>query len=128
MSRARRGRVYRDLMKLTTSLVIALGLALTACDGGSSTDDCINLCTEAQAGDCTSVTGNCGSFCTALDAVQGPANCVSQRDTYESCLESGVNVCDTNCDAAETALEGCIIDYCEANQSDSDCVTLALSF
>src|SRR5689334_15801572 len=37
-------------------------------DGSSGGGDCTSLCTEAQAGDCTRVTGNCGNFCDALDS------------------------------------------------------------
>jgi hypothetical protein len=121
-----------DVMTLIKSLVLAsiLALGLAACggDGEGSTGDCIDLCTEAQAGDCTSVNGNCTSFCTALDGVQGPSNCTSQRNAYESCLEQGANVCDNDCAALESSLSNCVGTYCQANPTNADCQTLAASF
>jgi hypothetical protein len=114
--------VYDGEMKLFAVLVISL---FAACGGDA---DCADLCTEAQAGDCTSVVGNCGSFCAALDGVQGDANCVSQRTAYESCLNEGDSVCVNDCDSEETALSNCIAAFCINNQSDPDCITLAGSF
>lgn len=117
-----------EAMTYRTTLVACL-LAFAACGGDEgSTADCVSLCTEAQAGDCTSVQGNCTSFCTALDGVQGASNCTSQRNTYESCLEQGDNVCDNNCDAQENALSACVTTYCMANPTNADCQTLAASF
>jgi hypothetical protein len=105
---------------------IVLGLALVS--GCGSDPSCEDLCTEAQAGGCTTVTGNCGSFCAALDKVDGPANCESQRDAYESCLDSTPDVCDADCDAKESALSSCVGSYCLGHASDPSCVTLQQSF
>ena len=119
-------------MQLIKSLflasILASGLAACGGDGEGSTGDCVDLCTEAQAGDCTSVEGSCSSFCTALGNVQGPSNCTSQRNAYESCLEQGAAVCDNDCDAQENTLAACVTTYCQANPTNADCQTLAASF
>ena len=128
MSRQPRATCTVEAMTYFRTILASL-LVLAACGGDEgSTADCVSLCTEAQAGDCTSVDGNCTSFCTALDGVQGPSNCTSQRNSYESCLEQGANVCDNNCDAQETALSSCVTTYCMANPTNADCQTLAASF
>ena len=128
MSRGLRAGCTVEAMTYLKTLVASLFL-VAACGGdGSSTADCVSLCSEAQAGDCTQVEGNCSSFCVALDGVQGPSNCTSQRDTYESCLEQTPNVCDTNCGAQENALAACVQTYCMANPTNADCQTLAASF
>jgi hypothetical protein len=105
---------------------IALGFALVS--GCASDPSCEDLCTEAQAGNCTTVTGSCSNFCSALDKVQGPANCESQRDAYQSCLDSTPDVCDAGCDAKESALSSCVGSYCLGHASDPSCVTLQQSF
>jgi hypothetical protein len=118
-------------MQLSTSLrsiVVCLFMACGAGGGVAQTANCVDLCDEAQDGNCTSVTGNCSAFCDALDAVESPANCTSQRDSYQSCLDRGVDVCDTACDSQESALSNCLANYCVTRQSDPDCVTLIGSF
>lgn len=109
---------------ILSSTVVALSLI----SGCASDPSCEDLCAEGQAGNCTSITGNCGSFCAALDKVQGPANCESQRDAYQSCLDSKPDVCDADCDAKERALSSCVGAYCVGHASDASCVTLQQSF
>jgi hypothetical protein len=109
-----------------TNVRIALVLALIL--GACGDKSCEELCEEAQAGDCTSVNGNCGTFCSALDTVEGPSNCADERSTYESCLNGTDAVCDANCDSQESALSSCIQAYCIGHTNDAACVTLATSF
>jgi len=109
---------------LLVTITILLG-TLGACGSDAS---CEQLCEEAQAGDCTDVAGNCGSFCGALDDVESASGCADERDAYESCLNSKDAVCDVDCDAKENALESCVIAYCAGNAGDPSCVTLAGSF
>jgi hypothetical protein len=120
----------RTMMSLT-SLVRVFALSLVvACGGSDGTDtgECFDLCTEAQAGDCTSVTGNCTSFCEALDGVQDDSGCTSERSSYQSCLAGGSAVCDNDCDGEETALTDCLTDFCSQNLGNPDCQTLINSF
>ena len=112
----------------TTSIVGAFLLCLAAACGGGNSRDCTGLCTDAQAGQCTTITGSCTSFCNALDAVDGPSNCTSQRDAYEACLGVGANVCANSCDSQETSLSNCVGTYCANHASDPDCQTLINSF
>ena len=60
--------------------------------------------------------------------MQGPANCESQRDAYESCLNEGDAVCSNDCDGTENALSACVTSYCLANASNPNCIVLAGSF
>ncbi len=114
-----------------SSLVRTFALCLVvACgsDDGTDTGECVDLCSDAQAGSCTSITGSCTTFCNALDGVQDESGCTSDRAAYQSCLSGGVDVCDNNCDAAEGALEDCLTDFCAANLTNPDCQALANSF
>lgn len=117
-------------MQLSSILRGLFLCSVIACGGGggTSTADCVDLCTEAQAGQCTSISGNCSAFCDALDAVDDPAGCADEHAAYESCLEGGSNVCDNNCDAQEADLSNCVGTYCAANSGDPDCQTLINSF
>lgn len=117
-------------MKLS-SIVRALTFCVVAACGGSDgtdTGECVDLCTEAQAGDCTSIEGNCSAFCDALDGVQDEANCTSQRASYQSCLADGVDVCDNDCGVEETTLSNCLANYCLTRADEPDCATLINSF
>ena len=115
---------------LTILTVSGLCLAPLGCgdDGGGGDKSCSSLCSQAQAGSCTSIKGDCGKFCSALDAAQGPANCTSQRNAYQSCLSAGVTVCGSSCGTQESALTTCVGLYCLANLSNADCQTLKASF
>jgi len=115
------------------TILVATGLAMVAFD--CSTDDdggrnasCTTLCTEGQAGDCTAVTGSCGAFCSAVDAIFAAAGCTSQHGSYIGCLNQGINACAVDCDSQETAFTSCLTTYCLAHASDANCVTLATSF
>lgn len=119
------------LASINKGILVALVSVVAACDGGGvggGDKDCVDLCTEAQAGACTSIDGNCTSFCNALDAVDGPANCTSQNSAYQSCLNEGALVCDNSCAAAESSLSNCIAVYCATRQSEPNCATLIASF
>ncbi len=107
-----------------TKLVIAFAVLLGACGDKS----CEELCEEAQAGDCTSIEGNCGNFCGALDDVEGPSGCGDERSSYEACLNETDNVCDAGCGLQENALSSCVQAYCVGHASDPACATLAGSF
>lgn len=114
-----------------SSIVRALTFCLLAACGGSDgtdTGECVDLCTEAQAGDCTSITGSCTAFCNALDGVQDEANCKSQRASYQSCLADGADVCDSDCGALEASLSNCLANYCLTQSDNADCDTLINSF
>ena len=124
------------LLGLGVVTVLAGALALggvAACSsssssGSSSGGDCGSLCRAAQAGNCTSIKGNCANFCAAIAAVNGPANCTSQYGAYESCLGTPATVCANSCSSKETALTNCLTPYCAAHFNDANCVTLAGSF
>lgn len=105
-------------------VAMVLGTLLVGCGG----DDCVSLCTEAQAGNCTAITGSCGNFCSALDDVQGPAGCKAQRDAYEDCLTDEDGVCSNSCNGPEAALANCIGAYCLANSGNASCQVLIQSF
>lgn len=105
------------------NLVLAL-ILLGACGDKS----CEELCEEAQAGDCTSIEGNCGSFCGALASVESASGCGDEQSAYEECLNGTDDVCDAGCDAQENALASCVQAYCVGHAGDQACVTLAASF
>lgn len=112
-------------------LAVGALLGQAACSddpGGNGTGDCTSLCTEAQAGSCTAITGSCSSFCAALDDVVGPADCTAQYEAYENCLLGGDDACSNNCTTQENALSVCVQPYCALHANDPSCVTLAGSF
>ncbi len=103
---------------------------LVACGGSDGTDtgECVELCSDAQAGSCTSIQGSCTTFCNALDSVQDESGCTSERASYQACLGDGADVCDNDCDGEEAALEDCLTDFCAQNLTNEDCQALASSF
>lgn len=109
-------------------VVLALGGLAVGCDDDTSTAGCVDLCSEAQAGSCTGITGSCSAFCTALDGVQGPSGCAETRAAYQGCLNSGATVCANSCGSQESALASCVGVYCMANPTNSNCTTLMASF
>jgi hypothetical protein len=114
---------------LVVSLVVVVALFASAgCSDDSGGGDCTSLCTQAQAGSCTAITGNCGNFCSALNVVAGPASCTSQYNAYQGCLGAGATACASSCDSQESALTTCVGTYCAAHMSDANCVTLIGSF
>ena len=107
--------------------LLAILVVASACSGGGKS--CTQLCTEAQAGKCTGIKGDCTKFCVALDAVKGPANCSSQYASYQSCLGAKPTVCEASCSSNESALTNCVTPYCSSRiASDTNCQTLAASF
>lgn len=97
--------------------------------GGGGNRSCVALCAEAQAGDCTSIRGDCASFCGAIDASKQPSGCSAQVDAYLACQNASANVCDApGCEAEEGAVESCYTPYCISNPTDPNCITIASSF
>jgi hypothetical protein len=105
-------------------LVLLTPIALFAASGCSSDKDCVELCEEGQAGDCTSIEGSCSTFCSALDAVQDDAGCSGSRESYEECLNAEADVCDASCGSAESSLTQCVGSYCLNNLDSNDCQSL----
>jgi hypothetical protein len=100
-----------------------LGAVLCLMTQGCS-KNCQDLCEEAQADGCTSISGDCGKFCDAADNINDDAGCDSSRDAYEECLNEESNVCDANCDTQESAYGNCIFDFCSNKPSNNDCEDL----
>jgi hypothetical protein len=90
-----------------------------------SSADCESLCKEAQSRSCTSISGDCGAFCTSLERVSAAGNCDNQRDEYHACLNDD-DVCTgtERCGSKETALGNCTGAYCLANSNNADCQVL----
>jgi hypothetical protein len=88
--------------------------------GAGCGDSLVDVCEEAQANQCTSVTGDCSEFVDALSSISSSAGCSSEYDDYESCATSQEDVCsvDNNCGGVETALGLCIGPYCLANSAE----------
>ena len=117
--------MLRHVTVVALTMGVVIGLA-SACSGGGK--GCATLCSEAQAGSCTAVKGNCTNFCAAANTVKGPAGCGTQYDSYQTCLNAKPRVCDTACNSQENAFTQCMTAYCLKNIGDKDCVTLASSF
>jgi hypothetical protein len=117
-------------MKRVMMMLAALALGLSAACGSDSGGDksCTSACSEGQAGSCTSIKGDCGKFCAALDALASPANCGTQKEAYRSCLNKTATVCAASCDAAESAMSQCYTVYCFLHSTDANCLTLAAAF
>ena len=115
---------------MVTALLTTLGACSSDDEGGDGGEarSCEALCNEGQAGDCTTVTGDCGDFCAALDRAAPKAGCPDAPDDYQACLSETPNACDADCDSTESALESCLTSYCVQNPSDPDCPLLAASF
>lgn len=118
------------LLRILGTAIVAVSLAACGDDGdeGGRSADCTTLCTEGQQGNCTTIKGDCGQFCTALDRAAPTAGCKDKRDAYISCLNGDSNVCNVNCDSSESALEQCMGLWCATHASDADCQTLLSSF
>ena len=89
--------------------------------------DCVGACEDAQARDCTSITGDCGDFCEALFNVEEPAGCVDERTDYQQCLDDQ-GICSGDCDGSENSLESCVGTYCLTHSGEADCQVLINSF
>lgn len=123
--------INRSLRLCLALLLAGTGASFSACggsSGGSGGASCKSLCSAAQKGQCTSITGDCGNFCTALDDATPKSMCQSQHDAYTACLDTPDTVCDHDCMSEETDLESCIGAYCLQHTSDKDCQTLIGSF
>jgi hypothetical protein len=92
--------------------------------GCSDEASCVDLCEEGQAGDCTSVNGNCNDFCEAAFGVEDDSGCGDERETYQDCLESNDDVCEAGCGAEETDWTECLATYCLTNADNADRQTL----
>lgn len=84
---------------------------------------CTEECTEAQAGMCTGIIGECMTCCAAGLNVAPAAGCVDELEAYYECLSSAPNACDAACD--EMAFQDCMVGYCINNLMQPDCMTLA---
>ena len=124
-------------MELRRSLrlaIIALFVLAQACgsdgdgDGEGEGRSCETLCSQAQAGNCTDVTGDCDTFCGALDRAAPPAGCDDEQEVYRSCLDEEADICASGCSSRESDLRDCVGAYCLEHQGDADCQTLAASF
>jgi hypothetical protein len=115
---------------MVTSLLVTLGACGSDGEDGDGGDarSCEALCSEGQAGSCTTVQGDCGDFCAALDRAAPKAGCADAPDDYQACLSETANVCSADCASEENALESCVTSYCLQNPSDADCPLLAASF
>jgi len=114
----------RDLVAIVTFLA---AVGLPSCGGDGDQSDCVSICEDAQALDCTAVTGDCGQFCQALFNVEGPAGCGDERRTYQDCL-GGEATCSGACGDSENALSSCVGGYCASHLGDADCQVLLTSF
>jgi hypothetical protein len=121
----------RRILGTTGVMAIVAWFAASGCSEDSDTPldrGCAELCSLGQAGDCTSITGDCDPFCAAVDRTKAPAGCESQSNAYEDCLNGDADVCAVDCDSEETAFSECMVAYCLMNASDADCVTLVASY
>jgi hypothetical protein len=105
---------------LSSVLFVFAGLALSGCGGAGV----ISQCEEAQAQDCTVITGSCSKFFDAMDSLsRSKTSCGAQADAYESCVVSHpACAIDANCGSEENALTQCVGVFCLTNASDPDCV------
>jgi hypothetical protein len=113
---------YRFAIRL---LLTGLLLVPFACTGDEA--NCVDLCEEGQAKDCTAIKGSCSAFCDALLNVEDEAGCADERKTYQDCLNAQPDVCD-GCSAAENALSDCVATFCVGSTSDADCHTLLAAY
>jgi hypothetical protein len=113
---------------LGASLLVAVLAACGSSTSSSSGADCTSLCNAAQMGNCTTITGNCGTFCSSLSTVVSEASCTSAYNSYESCLGTPATVCANSCGAQDQALQNCVNPYCAAHTTDTNCQTVAGSF
>ena len=108
-------------------ILLSLGAALATLSACGT--DCESLCQEAQDRDCTTISGDCGQACGALDSIAEPSGCESQIDAYLDCsCEGDVCTTETRCASQENAAATCVASYCLARGSDPDCATLASAF
>ena len=116
-----------SLLKACLSLTLVAAAIICGC-GGSSGADCVSLCNAGQAGKCTTISGDCGKFCAAVEIVAPEAGCSDQYSAYESCLDTPSTICSTMCNSQASALISCGTAYCAAHLSDSNCVYVASHF
>jgi len=123
-------KMPRAVLAMATLLVLGTATGCSSDDSkaGNSNKSCTTLCTEGQAGSCTSVKGDCAAFCSALASATPKASCQADYDAYQGCLKGGSSACDNNCDSQESALTSCVTGYCAAHTTDADCKTLIASF
>jgi hypothetical protein len=103
--------------------LVWIGLCLAAAAAVGCKSACESHCSDAQAGNCTTITGDCGIFCSSLDEVSSKGNCETQYNNYEACLDQGP-VCSQDCGGQQTALASCAVTYCLTNSSDINCGTI----
>ncbi len=113
---------------LAAFLAAAASVLAVACSSGAG-DICRTYCKDAQARQCTTIKGDCNTFCSAVDTVAGEGSCTSQEDAYTSCLNQG-DTCtgDARCGSQKNAFSNCATAYCVGHLSEASCQTIAASF
>ncbi len=87
--------------------------------------ECQQECGEAQAGECSLITGNCNNCCAAALAL-APTACGAEFAAYYDCVAAGnPTACNASCATEEQALSNCAQTYCLANLTNPNCQTLA---
>jgi hypothetical protein len=112
------------------AIALAIGFASVAplaCGDDTDEGDCVSLCEDAQARDCTSITGDCGAFCDAVFSVEDRAGCADERLDYHECLNAE-GVCGGACSGSENDLETCLGTYCLGHSGEDECQVLMSSF
>jgi hypothetical protein len=106
-----------------TRFLVWLGLSLAAAGAVGCKSQCESLCSDAQAGNCTAITGDCGIFCSSIQTVASEGNCETQYNNYEACLDQGP-VCSQDCTGQQAALSTCAGAYCLGHTGDTNCQTI----
>jgi hypothetical protein len=88
----------------------------------------VSLCTAAQTGSCTTITGNCTDFCAAIAGLTPLAGCTTQEADYTACLGTAADVCQHSCGVQLQDLHTCLGMYCVSDPTDPDCQKLVASF
>lgn len=110
---------------LLASLLFTQACSSTDASTTGSGTDCPSSCQAAQAKSCTSIKGDCGKFCTSLDAVSTAGGCKSQQSAYQSCISANA-VCtsDDKCASQKSALSNCAGVYCASHTADANCTVV----
>jgi hypothetical protein len=120
-------------VKVTSSLLSSLLLALViGCTGGGSSE-CHQICEQANVCDVSERPADvdCPEYCADIVAMQdraaavGAQTCAAEYNTHLSCWGSNTaNICDKNfkgCESAATAWTTCMAGLCAKNAKDRNC-------
>lgn len=115
----------------TTTTTTGTGGGGTGGTGGGtavelpSQAECQQECGESRTGECSLITGDCATCCTAALAL-APTACGAEFAAYYDCVAAGnPTACNATCSNEETALSNCAQGYCLANLTNPNCQTLA---